>query len=221
MQGQGHGGTQYTGVFDVVKHLYREGGLRSVFRGSAATVARDGPGSAAYFAAYELTKRALTPAGSDPGELNLGAIIMAGGTAGIAMWSIAIPPDVSRSTRSRTECSYMTPGFEVEDSICTNGDVFWLHGLCTQDYCGRWCRSVVERSRACYGESEFADTRLLMFSNVYGIAQAFPANAATFVSVIACMSCSLLVDPSRSWVSKRHGNSWTSTSDDLRLTCLY
>ena len=94
MQGQGHGGTQYTGVFDVVKHLYREGGLRSVFRGSAATVARDGPGSAAYFAAYELTKRALTPAGSDPGQLNLGAIIMAGGTAGVAMWSIAIPPDV-------------------------------------------------------------------------------------------------------------------------------
>lgn len=97
MQGQGHGGTQYTGVFDVVKHLYKEGGLRSVFRGSAATVARDGPGSAAYFAAYELTKRALTPAGADPGELNLGAIIMAGGTAGIAMWSIAIPPDVGHS----------------------------------------------------------------------------------------------------------------------------
>ncbi|KAI0734488.1 mitochondrial carrier [Fomitopsis betulina] len=97
VQGQGHGGPQYTGVFDVVKHLYREGGLRSVFRGSAATVARDGPGSAAYFAAYELTKRALTQAGSDPGELNLGAIIMAGGTAGIAMWSIAIPPDVLKS----------------------------------------------------------------------------------------------------------------------------
>lgn len=48
MQGQGQGGPQYKGVFDVVKHLYREGGVRSVFRGSAATVARDGPGSAAY-----------------------------------------------------------------------------------------------------------------------------------------------------------------------------
>ncbi|KAF9822085.1 hypothetical protein IEO21_00079 [Rhodonia placenta] len=97
VQGQGQGGRQYTGVFDVVKHLYKEGGLRSVFRGSVATVARDGPGSAAYFAAYELTKKMLTPAGASPSELNLGAIVVAGGTAGIAMWSIAIPPDVLKS----------------------------------------------------------------------------------------------------------------------------
>jgi hypothetical protein len=48
-----------------------------------------------YFAAYEVTKKALTPAGASPSDLNLGAIILAGGTAGVAMWSIAIPPDVS------------------------------------------------------------------------------------------------------------------------------
>jgi hypothetical protein len=47
-----------------------------------------------YFAAYEVTKKALTPAGSSPSELNLGAIIVAGGTAGVAMWALAIPPDV-------------------------------------------------------------------------------------------------------------------------------
>ncbi|TGJ79933.1 hypothetical protein E0Z10_g8840 [Xylaria hypoxylon] len=44
---------KYKGGVDVVRQLYAEGGLRSVFRGSAATLARDGPGSAAYFAAYE------------------------------------------------------------------------------------------------------------------------------------------------------------------------
>jgi len=47
-----------------------------------------------YFAAYEVTKRALTPAGASPSDLNLGAIIVAGGTAGVAMWALAIPPDV-------------------------------------------------------------------------------------------------------------------------------
>ena len=47
-----------------------------------------------YFAAYEVTKKALTPAGADPSQLNLGPIIFAGGMAGVAMWSIAIPPDV-------------------------------------------------------------------------------------------------------------------------------
>ncbi|KIJ68610.1 hypothetical protein HYDPIDRAFT_173291 [Hydnomerulius pinastri MD-312] len=96
VQGQGSSSTQYKGVFDVMKHLYKEGGIRSIFRGTGATLARDGPGSAAYFAAYEVTKQALT-AGSSTSELNLGAIILAGGTAGVAMWSLAIPPDVLKS----------------------------------------------------------------------------------------------------------------------------
>jgi solute carrier family 25 carnitine/acylcarnitine transporter 20/29 len=88
---------KYKGVTDVLKQLYREGGMRSIYRGSVATVARDGPGSAAYFAAYEVTKKALTPAGASPSDLNLGAVIFAGGMAGVAMWAIAIPPDVLKS----------------------------------------------------------------------------------------------------------------------------
>ncbi|KAJ6604502.1 carnitine/acyl carnitine carrier [Mycena vulgaris] len=101
VQGQGGSEHKYKGVLDVMKHLYKEGGMKSIFRGSGATLARDGPGSAAYFAAYEVTKKALTPAGSSPSELNLGAIILAGGTAGVAMWSLAIPPDASRPTRKK------------------------------------------------------------------------------------------------------------------------
>jgi solute carrier family 25 carnitine/acylcarnitine transporter 20/29 len=98
IQGQGAPGEQkYKGVIDVVKGLYKEGGLRSIFRGTAATLARDGPGSAVYFAAYEVTKKAMTPVGQDPSRLNLGAIVFAGGTAGVAMWAIAIPPDVIKS----------------------------------------------------------------------------------------------------------------------------
>ncbi|KAF8898904.1 hypothetical protein BD779DRAFT_1666663 [Infundibulicybe gibba] len=97
VQGQGGSERKYKGVIDVMKHLYKEGGMRSIFRGTGATLARDGPGSAAYFAAYEVTKKALTPAGSSPAELNLGAIIIAGGTAGVAMWTLAIPPDVLKS----------------------------------------------------------------------------------------------------------------------------
>ncbi len=47
VQGQGGSGTQYKGVFDVIGHLYKEGGIRSIYRGTFATLARDGPGSAA------------------------------------------------------------------------------------------------------------------------------------------------------------------------------
>ena len=35
----------YTGPLDVVRKLYAEGGIRSIFRGTFATLARDGPGS--------------------------------------------------------------------------------------------------------------------------------------------------------------------------------
>jgi len=97
VQGQGGSERKYKGVTDVLKHLYKEGGVRSIYRGTGATLARDGPGSAAYFAAYEVTKKALIPAGASPSELNLGAIILAGGTAGVAMWALAIPPDVLKS----------------------------------------------------------------------------------------------------------------------------
>lgn len=48
MQGQGGSERKYKGVTDVLKHLYKEGGVRSIYRGTGATLARDGPGSAAY-----------------------------------------------------------------------------------------------------------------------------------------------------------------------------
>ena len=43
--------------------------------------------------AYEVLKKRLTPAGST--DLSLPAVMAAGAGAGVAMWSIAIPPDVS------------------------------------------------------------------------------------------------------------------------------
>ncbi|KKK15207.1 hypothetical protein P175DRAFT_0444576 [Aspergillus ochraceoroseus IBT 24754] len=91
---------QYSGGVDVVRQLYKEGGIRSVFRGSAMTLARDGPGSAAYFAAYEYIKRSLTPKdenGKPTGDLPLPAILAAGGAAGIAMWIPVFPIDTIKS----------------------------------------------------------------------------------------------------------------------------
>ncbi len=48
-----------------------------------------------YFVSYEVVKKYLTPA--DSTTLSLPAVIMAGGCAGVAMWSIAIPPDTIKS----------------------------------------------------------------------------------------------------------------------------
>jgi len=97
IQGQGGSSVQYNGFLDVVKKLFQQGGIRSIFKGTFATLLRDVPASAAYFGAYEWFKKALTPKGSTPDKLNPGSILFAGGMAGIANWLVAIPADVLKS----------------------------------------------------------------------------------------------------------------------------
>lgn len=93
---------RYAGGTDVVRQLYREGGIRSVFRGSVMTLARDGPGSAAYFAAYEYIKRKMTPTDAE-GKLSLTAVMVAGGAAGVAMWIPIFPIDTIKSRLQSAE----------------------------------------------------------------------------------------------------------------------
>lgn len=94
---------KYAGAGDCVRKLYAEGGLRAIFRGTPATLLRDGPGSVAYFGAYEGLKRLLTPAGKAPGELSVPAVLFAGGSAGICNWLVSIPPDVLKSRLQTAE----------------------------------------------------------------------------------------------------------------------
>lgn len=96
---------RYSGGVDVVRQLYKEGGIRSVFRGSVMTLARDGPGAAAYFATYEVVKKRLTPTNADgsAGELSLTAIMAAGGAAGVAMWVPVFPVDTVKSRLQSAE----------------------------------------------------------------------------------------------------------------------
>ncbi|ROW04448.1 hypothetical protein VMCG_05013 [Cytospora schulzeri] len=110
---------RYSGGLDVVRQLYAEGGARSVFRGSAATLARDGPGSAAYFAAYEYIKRRLTPldpdTGRPSGQLSLTAVTCAGAAAGVAMWIPVFPVDTVKSRLQTAEGGNVTVGGIVRE----------------------------------------------------------------------------------------------------------
>ncbi|MCJ1371828.1 carnitine transporter [Loxospora ochrophaea] len=97
---------RYAGGLDVVRQLYAQGGIKSVFRGSAMTLARDGPGSAAYFATYEYVKRLMTPVdahGIKSEELSLTAVMTAGGAAGVAMWIPVFPVDTVKSRLQSAE----------------------------------------------------------------------------------------------------------------------
>lgn len=88
-------GMNFQGPKDVVKHILKTGGIRSLFAGSTATLLRDGSGSFAYFAVYEGIKRYLTPTGSQ--SLSPTAVIIGGGFAGVCNWLVAIPFDTIKS----------------------------------------------------------------------------------------------------------------------------
>ncbi|CAH8609844.1 unnamed protein product [Dicrocoelium dendriticum] len=88
---------KYKGPVDVIRQLYREGGIRSLFRGTAATLLRDVPATGAYFLSYEWIKGALRDPGSSSDNLSVGKTLFAGGMAGVFNWLVAIPPDVLKS----------------------------------------------------------------------------------------------------------------------------
>mmetsp|Transcript_7507 Transcript_7507/g.15020 ORF Transcript_7507/g.15020 Transcript_7507/m.15020 type:complete len:340 (-) Transcript_7507:642-1661(-) len=91
---------KYKGMVDCGMAVYKEGGIRSLYRGTVLTLMRDVPGSMAWFGTYELVKKELMHLqGIDPatGTLSPLAVLAAGGFAGMACWAIAIPPDVLKS----------------------------------------------------------------------------------------------------------------------------
>lgn len=95
-------GAKKASMGSVIKEMYRTGGIQSIFKGSAATLARDGPGSALYFATYEYLKQSLSKPGED---LSLVNVSIAGGFAGVAMWLGVFPIDTIKSTQQSSNTS--------------------------------------------------------------------------------------------------------------------
>ncbi|XP_061430099.1 mitochondrial carnitine/acylcarnitine carrier protein [Lethenteron reissneri] len=91
------GGIKYAGPMDCVKQIYRESGIRGVYKGTALTLMRDVPASGMYFMTYEWLKNVLTPEGGSVSDLSVPKILFAGGMAGIFNWAVAIPPDTLKS----------------------------------------------------------------------------------------------------------------------------
>lgn len=92
----GGGEKKYTGFNDCVKKLYAEGGIRSIYKGTIATLLRDVPASGVYFMTYEMLKKAVADP-NNPGSLSPLRTVFAGGMAGIFNWMVALPIDVGKS----------------------------------------------------------------------------------------------------------------------------
>jgi solute carrier family 25 carnitine/acylcarnitine transporter 20/29 len=84
---------------DCALQVYREGGIKSLYKGTMFTLMRDVPGSIAWFGTYEVIKRALVDMQGieDPSKLSPLAVMTAGGFAGMACWGVSIAPDVLKS----------------------------------------------------------------------------------------------------------------------------
>nr|XP_040049304.1 solute carrier family 25 member 45 isoform X2 [Gasterosteus aculeatus aculeatus] len=85
---------RYRGPVHCVAVILREEGPRGLFRGGLAVALRDVPCYGLYFLPYEVTRKALTRSGEEPGTF---ATIMAGGLAGVVTWSFATPMDVVKA----------------------------------------------------------------------------------------------------------------------------
>lgn len=89
---------KYNGAVDCAKKIYAEEGLfRGLYRGTAATLLRDVPASGAYFMGYEMLMQVITPEGQSRADLSPARILLAGGSAGILNWMVAIGPDTLKS----------------------------------------------------------------------------------------------------------------------------
>ncbi|CCF60260.1 hypothetical protein KAFR_0J01960 [Kazachstania africana CBS 2517] len=81
-------------VATAASKILHDGGITSLFKGSLATLARDGPGSALYFASYEVVKKKLN---KESDQLSVKNICLAGGIAGMSMWLVVFPIDTIKT----------------------------------------------------------------------------------------------------------------------------
>ncbi|CAF1494174.1 unnamed protein product [Adineta ricciae] len=88
--------TEYKGSFDCAKQLYQKGGITNLYRGTVITVIRGVPTWGVYFCTYDGMKRLLKPKGFSK-KLSPWRTILAGGTAGLFSWLIAMPADILKS----------------------------------------------------------------------------------------------------------------------------
>lgn len=119
---------KYNGPLDVIRQLYRQGGIRSLYKGTAATLLRDVPASGAYFLSYEWIKDLLRKPGESSTQLGVGRTLFAGGMAGIFNWLVAIPPDVLKSRyQSAPEGRYPNGIRSVFTELMANEGIFALY----------------------------------------------------------------------------------------------
>jgi solute carrier family 25 carnitine/acylcarnitine transporter 20/29 len=96
LQTQDPANPKYKGPVDCAKGILKESGIRGLYKGTALTLLRDGPGSVAYYGAYDIMKNKMV-ADNNGAPLSPAKVVFAGGMAGVSNWIVAVPADVLKS----------------------------------------------------------------------------------------------------------------------------
>lgn len=100
---------KYNGVMDCAQQLYRESGIRNLYKGTVLTLMRDIPANTVYFGVYELVKQGMASkaaaglAGAAAAGPSTLTALIAGAAAGIAFWPVALPTDTLKSRYQTAE----------------------------------------------------------------------------------------------------------------------
>ncbi|OMH84190.1 Mitochondrial basic amino acids transporter [Zancudomyces culisetae] len=92
---------RYKGVFDCGVRIFKENGIKGLYRGLGVTIIREIPSYTAYFGCYEGLKNLfiqLRPEGPAKDKPSTAfEMFVAGGISGIAAWIFAYPQDIVKS----------------------------------------------------------------------------------------------------------------------------
>lgn len=80
---------------DCCQQIWKNEGLRGLYRGGWASVVRDVPGNAVYFVVYEGLKKAFTP--PDEALPPIHWLVLSGGCSGVSYWTTIYPIDTVRT----------------------------------------------------------------------------------------------------------------------------
>ncbi|KAJ3053836.1 carnitine transporter [Rhizoclosmatium hyalinum] len=118
-QGQPNSVTQYRGMSDALVGVLKEGGVKGLYRGTVATLLRDVPGGAVYYATYEYVYMKLKVGDT----ISIPAALFAGGMSGVAMWSVVLPMDVVKNRVQASPAGTYKGVFDCAAKVLKEGGV--------------------------------------------------------------------------------------------------
>ncbi|EGC36321.1 hypothetical protein DICPUDRAFT_47204 [Dictyostelium purpureum] len=108
LQIQTTGPQKYKGSFDCLVQTLKETGVKGIYRGFSATLAREFVGNIAFFSVYESCKKYFREKqGND--NINLPSLVLSGGLGGMAYWTVLYPVDVAKSYIQVADSNGPTP----------------------------------------------------------------------------------------------------------------